>query len=209
MIVVDFDNTLIKVNSFPRWVFFTMTRSLLAGRFALFMRMAVLLARRKISRHISHKEFKSSLLLLGLPDKWQRQFARKLLFFMRGEIHSDIAGYIKKGNDVVLCSAAPQGYLEYFAGAAFEELKGQKGRVFAIGSGIVAGRLYDNSGADKVDSIKNRFNGAPVNVLYTNSCDDMPLAEMAEKVYLVGPSEKDLACYVRAFPGKTVLYEKR
>jgi phosphoserine phosphatase len=206
MIVVDFDSTLIKVNSFPRWVLFNLTHSLLAGRFALFFKVALLLARRKIARRISHEEFKSGLLLLGLPDEWQHQFAGKLIASMRREIHADLVEYGNKGNEVVLCSAAPQGYLESFAESA---LGGLNNRVFAIGSRIVDGRLYNNSGADKVLSLQDRFKGASVSVLYTNSCEDMPLAGIAEKVFLVDPSKKDLARYRRAFPEKAVLYEKR
>jgi phosphoserine phosphatase len=203
MIVVDFDKTLIKVNSFPRWVFFNLTQSLLTGRLALFLRIAVLLAQRKILGRIAHDDFKKSLMLSGFPDDWNRRFAGKCAAFLREEICLDIVNFIKGGDTVVLCSAAPECYLKAFAGIVFGELKE---KVFVAGSRIVNGGLVNNSGNEKVRRLREMFNSPSVSMVYTNSYDDAPLAGIAEKVFLVNPLQKDIKRYLVEHPGKATVY---
>jgi phosphoserine phosphatase len=203
MIVVDFDRTLIKVNSFPRWVFFILAQSLLSGRFPLFWRIAVLLAQRKILGRISHEDFKKRCMLSGFPDDWNRRFAGKCAAFLREELYSDIVDFIRTGDTVVLCSAAPQCYLEPFAGIVFKEFKD---RVFIIGSKIVNGGLVNNFGMEKVNNLKAMFTAPAVSMVFTNSYDDMPLAAIAEKTVLVGPGKKERERYLKELPGKVIFF---
>jgi phosphoserine phosphatase len=203
MIVVDFDCTLIKVNSFPRWVFFILTQSLLSGRLSLFWRIAVLLAQRKILGRISHEDFKKQCMLSGFPDDWNRRFAEKCAAFLRQDLYTDIVDFIRTGDTVAVCSAAPQCYLEPFAGFVFREFKD---RVFVIGSKIVNGGLVNNCGTEKVKNLRAAFNALSVNTVYTNSYDDMPLAAVAEKTVLVGPCKKERERYLKELRGKVIFF---
>lgn len=78
VVCVDFDGTLIRTNSFPKWILFCLERSIKEMRLLLAVQLVTLLFLRKAMSSLSHVEFKKMINDLNYPEGWSEYFCKKL-----------------------------------------------------------------------------------------------------------------------------------
>jgi hypothetical protein len=184
VIVVDLDGTLLKVNSFPRWVLHLFVKSLRHARIDLSLTIARALMGRKTGA-LPHSAFKQILIELQYPETWDRDYVLGLSGVVRWDLVNRIAA---RGGNILIATAAPLRYAKY--------LPDILGHRFAsvLGSEIVGNKLRDNCGANKLDAVREHTGAGqiPIAELYTDHHDDLPLARQATRVVLVAPSEETM-----------------
>lgn len=199
MHIFDFDGTLIHINSFPKWIIHLTKRSILSFRFDLTFLILKLIFRRKITRRISHAYFKERLLKLAIPDEWNKEFALHLKKFTNALIVNELRQKLISNRQVIVSSAAPEQYLIYFFDFLFPEIK--KSNLIIIGSILYKDKLLDNYKEEKKSRLFETLHlsqDSVLETLYTDSLDDMPLALIVEKTYLVNPGNADLLAYINS-----------
>lgn len=184
IIVCDFDGTLIKVNSFPRWVSYFLLRSFFTARFLLFGRIIFAIFSRKVLK-CTHVDFKARLMSVCVHEKWNREFSKYLLRYVNKNV---VAVLERVDEPVVLSSAAPVNYLRYFPSVVDLDFDS------VFGSSLVSGKLIDNFGFEKVRIINECYCAISVGMVLTDHFDDIPLMQMAESVMLVSPSVRTIEC---------------
>lgn len=194
-IVFDFDGTLITVNSFPLWVKYLLRHSLCEFKWIYFIRIIILILKRKVLRLSSHEEFKRDLILLDTPSFWTDGFATLLA----EKCHSDVLGMafekIAQGDQVIISSAAPKVYLTPVVEKIFSE---KSTGLTIIGAEIINGVLNENYKEAKLQNLYEKgLLGLEekLDCLYTDSYDDLPLAIIANQFFLVCPDSKTLSYF--------------
>ena len=189
-IVFDFDQTYISINSFPYWVIFVLIHEIIALRWRNFFHLIGLLFQRKLTKKITHIEFKKEFLEIHINSKALQLFCRFIQIYENKEITSAFHKHLEVGDEVIISSAAPNVYLkEYFKNCnvqvigAFIESNG----LFNENHGELKKRnLYQTSILTKEELILK---------LYTDSYEDLPLGEIAETIVLVQPNAKTLRSF--------------
>lgn len=179
IIVVDFDKTLVRVNSFPRWVMFLLRSSVRDNRFYFFIYIFLLLGARKVGI-ISHLYFKKKLMALGYPKYWDINFSKTLGEYLDQDLVVFING-ISDGKKVIISSAAPVNYLNYF------DLDVLNNCHAIQGSKIVEGVLLENIGIRKYEQLSSLFDCFEVLYCFTDHYLDFPLLNKSRIKYLVNP----------------------
>ena len=193
VVVFDLDGTILRANSFPRWVLF-----LIVGRIPgldrrrralLSLRTASLLLRRKLTR-ASHGEF-----LWRLQDVWRsacvrrgaapaERFEAMLLRLVRTNMASVLELVASDRIDAVLATAAAEDYaMSLGRRLGFRH-------VLATASNRRQGDPA-NSGAQKREQVlalldECGWRGRPI-ILFTDHVDDLPLMRDSTTVYWCGP----------------------
>jgi len=184
-VIVDFDGTLVDVNSFEKFYKRLFLYWLAEARILPALHLAGLAWIRKM-RLISHAELKRRLLLY-MKDKDAAEFLERFAAYLRSHVNAKVVelirDYRKKGYAVLLCTAAPRLYMDGFAsrfGFGFEEM--------ACTEMPTKDRPWqENSGPRKLEAAQRllRKRREELAVLITDSLDDMPLLCIEkEKNYL-------------------------
>lgn len=183
--VFDLDLTLLKVNSFKLWVIFTMffmvfDLSRIVNFLALFLN--------RIIGRIDRYTFKEKLLYLqNSSNYWAgiaSLFARILMIF----INSNVLKHTVKYDFVILATAAPALYVRFL----FERLDTFD---HLIATDIVEGSYIELLAENKKIQVSNfiaeeNITSGPVFLyLYTDSLEDLPLAEYVNFLYVVNDDD--------------------
>ena len=108
---------------------------------------------------------------------------------------------------IAISSAAPQNYLSLFFHQNYPNH-----RFLIIGSEVENGLLNDNFKNQKLENLINKGflkRGDEIDVLFTDSEDDYPLATISDKIVLVAPNEQTRKIYVSEFKSKLEIIEKK
>ena len=124
-IIVDFDGTLIKGNSFHYWIFFLIIFSWeWTGVRLYFRKMLFLLGiivkryRGDITHHVFKRRIQNSFHLdenLNINSRFSKRFCKFLKSKMRSKLYKYIVQERKKGARIILATAAPDDYIIPFA----------------------------------------------------------------------------------------------
>lgn len=192
LVVFDFDGTLITQNSFPRWVAFLLRRSFIEFRIRTLLLIAIALLERKILKTQDHLQFKESLMRLTYPADWDMRFAATLLPSVNPAVERCLQRHLSTGAQVIISSAAPINYLKELNRVYPSE------PLTVIASEIEEGRLRDNYKEAKLSALGNRGLLAPdqtIDILYTDSIDDLSLAHRSARVFLCAPDVQSVREY--------------
>ncbi|SMC44797.1 HAD family hydrolase [Moheibacter sediminis] len=191
----DFDETLIRINSFPYWILFVISYSALSFDFKLTAKFSKLLFERKIRKNISHYNFKKELLKFSVSDNCNQKFAGFLSFFTRKELINELRRLHVEKHKIVISSAAPENYLRKTIELILPEISDE---ILIIGSKPHNNEWVDNYKEYKLQNLyKSQFlheNEILKNV-YTDSWDDSALAYKSENIILISPSKKSKEKY--------------
>ncbi|MDM1550058.1 haloacid dehalogenase-like hydrolase [Empedobacter falsenii] len=201
--VFDFDQTLINVNSFTKWVAFLLSKSFENGDYKLFYKVSILIFRRKIIKTLSHQNFKKTLIELNLKQDYYELFAIELSEYINQEVLNHLIELNQKKYKIAISSAAPEKYLKEFI-KKYIPVK----EILVIGTIVENNVLNDNFGERKVvNLVKKGFLNPKkeFDILFTDSYDDFHLAELAKEIYLIFPDEVSKNKYEQTFPEKLTL----
>jgi phosphoserine phosphatase len=191
VVVVDLDRTLVRVNTFPMWVGSLFVRSLRSLRLLTLLRLAGYVVSRKILRVTSHETFKAQIDRLTVPQSWVTEFMESLQSCVRPDV---VAAITALGpSRIVLATAAPSVYAKQVPTICPFPLDE------VLCSHQEGGDYVDNSQARKRDGVQKYLGTWDVDpprfVLFTDHCDDLDLAHIAEAIYLCHPGAEDLQCF--------------
>ena len=179
VLACDLDGTLVSVNTFPRFVLFSLWRLLLGGRWRAWSRLVRALLRRKLLGvpHVVLKEVVHDVSLL-LPHGAVRRWAEGLLA-RRGR--PAVVRLVREWEGgTVLCTAAPQPYAVHFG-----ELLGID---LVQGSARHAGVFAENVSAEKAARLQGSLSGPLDCAVTDDSTIDGPLLALARRRLVVGPT---------------------
>ncbi|MCC7460554.1 MAG: haloacid dehalogenase-like hydrolase, partial [Proteobacteria bacterium] len=182
IIVVDLDKTLLKVDSYPRWIFFHLRHALFSNPL-LFLYLFWLTSKRAL-KFIGHQRFKHKAMKLLDKSDLNELFAKEI----STEISPEVTQFIKShdGARLVLSTAAPAQYVQHLTlhlPVKFEA---------TFCSRLESHTFFDNSRDNKVLSFQDKFNNEPCSLFITDHHDDLPMMKLSLKNILVNPSETTL-----------------
>lgn len=187
MIVIDLDQTLLRCNSFPKWISFLLKKSISTVRLDLFLTIGIFSLLRLL-RFISHSTYKRKISSLPIPKDWNETFSKELT----GHFQNSVIDYVKtiyKSNPslkLILSTAAPANYVEplskYFP-FSFHQ-------VFA--SSFKEDSFIDHAGLNKAISFTQAYGDIQCELFITDHHTDIPMMKLSNKVMLVNPSHATL-----------------
>ncbi|WP_291118915.1 haloacid dehalogenase-like hydrolase [Empedobacter sp. UBA7248] len=201
--VFDFDQTLINVNSFTKWVAFLLSKSFESGDYKLFYKVSIFFFRRKIIKTLSHQNFKKALIELDVKQDYYELFAIELSEYINQEVLNHLIELNQNNYKIAISSAAPENYLKEFVKKNIPTKE-----ILVIGTIVENNVLNDNFGERKVvNLVKKGFLNPKkeFDILFTDSYDDFHLAELAKEIYLIFPDEVSKNKYEQIFPEKLTL----
>jgi len=183
-VIVDFDGTLVGVNSFEEF-YRQLFRYWLTGTGIMQAMYLVGLALIRKTRLIRHAELKRRFLLY-VKDRDMDQFLERFAMFLRTKVNTKVVEIIQdyrgKGYAVLLCTAAPRLYMDRLASFfGFDDM---------VCTEMPAKNTewQENSGIHKLETTREllRERQEELAVLLTDSFEDMPLLCIKkEKNYFV------------------------
>lgn len=185
-VVFDFDKTLVNTNTFPFWIGFVLMFSWV--RFEFKREVLKLLFQRKISKNLSHHEFKKQLIQVQLDDVYYSIFAKIMVRFSNKKSTQALMQLYNQGYPIAISSAAPENYLN----ACIQEIFPNKSLV-VIGAHVHSNEFTSNYKNEKYANLIKKDFISPNDKLayfFTDSLDDFHLAQFSEKVILVNPDQK-------------------
>jgi len=188
IIVVDLDGTLVRVNTFHRWMRFSLLLALKKGRFLTAAKMAFTVALRLFKR-ISHARMKYLFLTFSEPLAEPRdieRFVRSLDAYIHPAIRQTVA---QTRAFTLLATAAPALYAV--------PLAKRYGFQHCIATpGTATSPWYETLRERKAEAFEAwcSARGIPCRIdrLYTDHYDDLPLMKRARTTVLVNPSSTTL-----------------
>lgn len=190
ILAVDLDGTVLRCNTFPRYVRFQLAEGLRRGDAGLVARLAAAVLLRRL-RVIGHRALKATVVRLSerLDGGSCREWARALLrTHGNPEVLRRVAAW---EGPKVLASAAPEACARAFAELlSFDD---------CVGSVLSGGSLVDNEGETKVDRLVASGYRHITVAISDDARADAPLLAAAREGYLV-----DAAGAVSRLPLRTV-----
>jgi phosphoserine phosphatase len=195
VLAVDLDGTVVRCNTFPRYVRFQLVEGLRRGDVGLVARLAAAVLLRRL-RVIGHRSFKATVVRLSerLDGGSCREWAQALLgTHGNPEVLGRVAAW---EGPKVLASAAPEA-----CARAFAELLSFDG---CVGSVLRGGSLVDNEGVAKVHRLAASGYRHIAVAISDDVRADAPLLAAAREGYLVDAAGA-LSCLRRGgTPSRTV-----
>lgn len=188
LVVVDLDRTILKVDSFPKWVIFLLEKTLSSRKVRLFLFTLYFVILRALNL-IDHQSFKMKLMAFDYPTDWNEQFAQTLIPAFQESVIDYLKTILRKHPTArfVVSTAAPVGYVEnLLKNVPFKLDK-------VIASRIQDRRFIDNSGEAKAESFKQAYPNTQCDLFITDHHSDIPMMRMSKLVILVKPSKRTLA----------------
>lgn len=191
-VAVDFDGTVLKTNSFPLWIKFSLKNALIEKRLGLFFCLTFLILFRKIIPVMKHSDFKKRINALGYPEDWPNRFCEGLFQkYHNSQIIKKIESYHSKS--VVITTAAPCCYAKVIPN--YFRFNGRKPHILCS---FMHGKIFiDNYKVKKKENTLTFFEYAPF-IFFTDHKDDLTLALRAQYTYLCNPGTQSLSAFQQA-----------
>lgn len=204
VVVLDFDGTLYKNNSFPCWIRYCLRRSLVEWEFAIFMRIFFSLLLRKLIGIYTHSKFKEKINSIDYPKGWSDDFCESLVF----DYNEGVVSRIKSISDyyLILSTAAPFCYAQKIRSDPSIKID------HIISSNSKDGLFFDNQGLMKRDITMefirdSGFSGISV-LFLTDHHSDVYFAKESNEVVLCNPNDKALCTFLSEGVDFSVLRSK-
>lgn len=199
--VFDLDLTFLRVNSFKLWVIFTLIFML----FDLYriINFLVLFFNRIFGR-IDRYSFKKKLLYLQCSSTYWSAVAYLFSKFLTIFINPTVLSHTAKYNYLILATAAPALYVRFL----FERLKTFD---HFIATDIVEGSYRELLAENKKIEVSNFLTGKNITsgpyllYLYTDSLEDLPLAEYVNFLYVVNDDKTVINNFIKKIQNMEVL----
>ncbi|MBS7333221.1 HAD family hydrolase [Faecalibacter bovis] len=189
--VFDFDKTLIKVNTFPIWIVFVLMYSIV--KFDFKVEILELLWKRKLTKSISHNQFKEALLNVKLDQSYHYIFAKFISNFKNEKCRKELIILQKQNYKIAISSAAPAHYLKATINYLFPNHQ-----FIIIGANSKENKFSGNYKEEKLHNLIQfgfiNFN-EKIDYLFTDSYDDIALARQTNKLVLVSPDKGSIKLY--------------
>ena len=115
VLIVDFDGTYIRGNSFRMWVYHILKKTLIL-RFDIFLKVFFATFRRKVMKSLSHVEYKELIDSLAYPTCIIDDFFCLISEDVSSSVYKEIEKAKESGffSTIILSTAAPSCYIEHF-----------------------------------------------------------------------------------------------
>lgn len=191
----DFDETIVKINSFPLFIIFASSHLLKTRQYRSLFAIIRILVRRKIFKSVSHEALKFLMLSVKISDTKLDQIAHYLSKRTRASVVNALREHYYRGDTILISSAAPEHYLTRTLQKILPDLYPE---VIIIGSKIIGGQFKSNYKRQKYHALLECIEASPevaIVACYTDSYDDISIAEVSEQTILVTPSKNTLILY--------------
>ncbi|MEZ8585580.1 HAD family hydrolase [Vibrio cyclitrophicus] len=180
IVVFDFDETILKKNSFTIWCRWLVKYYFFNFRVLLFLNLVYLILQRKVFRRLEHEEFKLKL-IKSVPKDINNEFSKYLL---NREWNLNVCNKLleckRNGYFVVISSAAPLAYL--LPTVKLKELNAD----LVLGAELSNdGILISNFKEDKALNVLKRLNVDRIDLFFTDSLDDMAMMKISGEIFIV------------------------
>lgn len=188
-IVVDLDQTLIRVNTFKEYIIYVCSKSIAQLRFDIVLSIFLFVAMRKI-RLVSHSFMKRQILLVSqsfMTIDRLNELVDSLLVNVNQNVLSLLSEYRKKGYYTCLSTAAPISYTSIISKRMNFD------GICATAMPISRKAWQENVRTEKCKNTLSFLSkqGFVVSVFLTDHYDDLPLLLVSkDKNVLVNPSSK-------------------
>jgi len=183
LVVFDFDETIISVNSFPLWVWFLIKRSFFNMHYRNIYHIMKVSIKRKIFKISTHAEYKKAIFDIEVNQKWFYDFA---VYLERFERFSIFFTYLESNDQIIISSAADQRILRPF----IEFLSVKYSIVFSdiLGATYRDCQFIMNYRQEKVTNLIDRglLNDGRIDLLFTDSLDDLSCMKISNEIVFVG-----------------------
>lgn len=191
VVVLDFDGTLYKKNSFPLWVMYCLRRALRELRLPLLLRLISYLFLRKFFFLYGHNEFKEKINNIKYPQCWAKDFCSDLVVDYNEIVLSELK--MLSCSCIMISTAAPECYARCIIPVDGFLLN------YIICSENKDGVFMDNSGQKKMERTiayidEIGLSQSPL-IFFTDNFIDSPLARISSRVFLCEPNDKDINRY--------------
>lgn len=179
--LVDLDETLIKYNSFPRWIFFILYRSLLELNFEVLFNILHISILRKL-RVYNHNIYKMKLMEIEFPDAWNVDFAKVINSKIRLDVVNLVEEVCKKSSCyAVVSSAAPINYIRHIDVPSDFFINACMGSFISDG-----GELFNNIGFNKYEQASVLKNNEVLGIFTDHYLDFSAIRE--GKIFVINPN---------------------
>ncbi len=184
VIVVDLDGTLLSVNTFHKWMIFLFKKSLLKNPLDSVKILAIIAFR--LIKVYNHKEMKYRILQISEATRYKK-YLDEFVDELDAHLNDEVLQLIKE-NDVisVLATAAPSLYARRVAD--------RYGFIHCVATPESSAQIwFENIKEKKRESLEKLLDSIEikeVDIVLSDHHDDIPIMEMAKKVYLVNASHE-------------------
>ncbi len=182
LIVVDLDGTLHNTNTFHKWMIFLLKKTIRHNPVDSFKIIFYSLMR--LLKRITHKQLKFEILKISESSSYA-QYLNTFVEELHRYINPKVLDFIEKENSIsILATAAPALY----AGAIAEK--------YHIDYCIATLKTSEDEWSENIreekkkslERLLNKIGGSEVEIVLSDHYDDIPIMQMARKVYLVNGS---------------------
>lgn len=198
--IVDLDGTLVRVNTFPRWIVHLVSSAVLSGRLRRAAQLITLVVRRKVGL-LSHRDLKHRLVELSSTPDERSRFAQRIAATASCPEVIDMVS--ASTNTRILATAAAPDYVQDLVdslGIKFDHV---------LTSGVFDGEFVDNVGAVKARRVREVVEAAgdsSVLHVFTDHDDDLPLVRLASTVTACNAQPSTVASF-RAATSSVLIVE--
>lgn len=185
-IVIDFDGTLIRKNSFPLWIKFVIKKSFFSIRGKTMVTLVWLLIQRKLLKRMGHIEFKEKVDALNVPSHWGLEFMQGLESSLSRVVFHYVNKDLDQSTRLIISTAAPECYAKYIPEVFFSEQE----VICLFSYGFDKKGYFNNFQENKLTSYKRVAQKGETFILFSDHSDDYELSKNAEKFYLCNPRKE-------------------
>lgn len=190
VVCIDFDGTIVNVNTFPLWVKFVLKKAWRSKAFSILFRMCFLLLLRKGFGVLSHSDFKKNINSMNYPADWAENFFIEMQNY--GYFNHKVSNKIESldAYSYVVTTAAPYCYAKMIP--KYFLFNGQSPLLLCSKSH--GDHFLDNFKEAKAKNTQDCIDGQGY-ILFTDHIDDLALARDATELYLCNPDQKSLSTF--------------
>jgi len=185
IVVIDLDGTLIKSNSFHKWILFMLKKSFFRNRMD-FLKLSFIVVKRAF-KLITHTQMKYNILKIS-EKKCYVSEVDEFIFSLEKDINENVLEIIDKNNINILATAAPEIYAKKFA----EKLKFN---FWSTTPNTYTNKWFENIRQNKAISLQKileRLGRERCDLVVSDHSDDYEIMKLSKEVVFV----KEVPMYI-------------